>query len=257
MGLSSFRGNSGYRGIDKRNESGSTGTTGNVSVKKHFLERKSGNFAPIVSFPTTLFEDDFEDGTLNKWTVANATGTDPSQWVVGTATSFSGSNSAYISDDGGTTNTYSSTGSDPTVWNSHMWFDVSLPSTGGTTNMTGVTVSFDWKCNGENAAGAGDYDFGYVTVTVTSFSPVAGTEYTDAGDRIGATTNEGKFNDTYDTNADTQYVHEDAIFTTDNIRWCSECDRRIVFSWTNDSSVENQPPWTVDNVVVTWQASGE
>lgn len=47
MGLSHLKGNSGYIGQDKRHETGSTGTTGNVSVQKHYLERKLGNFSPL------------------------------------------------------------------------------------------------------------------------------------------------------------------------------------------------------------------
>ena len=70
MGLSLVKGNSGYIGLDKRGEVASTGTTGSVSVRKHYLERKRGNFAPIVS-TNVLFEDDFSTGDLSNWTVYN------------------------------------------------------------------------------------------------------------------------------------------------------------------------------------------
>ena len=49
MGLSSKKGNSGYIGLDKRGEVASTGTTGSVSVRKHYLERKRGNFCTYIS----------------------------------------------------------------------------------------------------------------------------------------------------------------------------------------------------------------
>ena len=59
MGLSHIKGNSGYIGVDKRGEVSSTGTTGSVSVRKHYLERKRGNFAPISPTPSNvLFEDE-------------------------------------------------------------------------------------------------------------------------------------------------------------------------------------------------------
>ena len=83
MGLSLIKGNSGYIGIDKRGEVASTGTTGSVSVKKHYLERKRGNFSPIIPTTNILFEDDFATGDLSKWTVYN--GSEPSQWEVNTS----------------------------------------------------------------------------------------------------------------------------------------------------------------------------
>ena len=85
MGLSLIKGNSGYIGLDKRGEVASTGTTGSVSVRKHYLERKRGNFGPIVpTDPSVLFEDDFSSDDLSKWTVYN--GSEPSQWEVNTYT---------------------------------------------------------------------------------------------------------------------------------------------------------------------------
>ena len=56
MGLSLVKGNSGYIGLDKRGEVASTGTTGSVSVRKHYLERKRGNFAPISPTPSNILQ---------------------------------------------------------------------------------------------------------------------------------------------------------------------------------------------------------
>jgi len=237
MGLSSLKGNGGYLGIDKRGESGSTGTTGNVSIKKHFLERISGNFAPIIPLPIdTLFIDDFEDGTLDKWTVVN--GGETSYWVVGTT-----QNTTYPLSSGGTYSCYISTNGTnyeyTTNGDSHIYFDVSVPAEAVT-----MTLDFDWMCNGEST-----YDYGYVRFTTTSVTPIAGTLYTT--NRIGGGTS-GRFDDVYNALADTQYVHETITLNSGTTDWGVGVVRRFVFSWRSDSSIQNQPPFGIDNVILKY-----
>jgi hypothetical protein len=242
MGLSSLKGNSGYIGIDKRNEVSSTGTTGNVSIKKYYLERLSGNFAPIVG--NLLFEDDFEDGTLNKWSVANegGSGSFKSDWEVGTnvVSASGGTYSAYISDDNGVTAQYYGS----SQRDSHIYFDFDVPA-----NAVSLTLQFDWRCNGESS-----FDHGYVNYWNTTSTPLAGIEYTSTTDRLGGDAN-GRFNDLYQPGADlnwfTEVINIDGtigngpLFSPGNTQ-------RIVFSWTNDSSVENNPGFCIDNVKLTF-----
>jgi len=241
MGLSSVKGNSGYIGIDKRGEVASTGTTGSVSVRKQFLERRRGNLEPITpGGGNILFEDDFEDGTLNKWTVANegGAGTSKSDWVVGTAVSSSGgTQSAYISDNNGTNAQYYGS----SQRDSHIYFDFDVPA-----DATSLTLDFDWRCNGESS-----FDYGYINYWNTSSTPVAGTEYTSTTDRLGASTYSGRYNDSYKAGADLNWFHETVTIdgTTGNgPLFTPGTTQRIVVSWTNDSSVENNPGMCIDNI---------
>lgn len=243
MGLSLIKGNSGYIGIDKRGDVSSTGTTGNVSIRKHYLERKRGKLGPISPVTNILFEDDFEDGTLNKWTVANegGSGTAKSDWVVGSAVSSTGgTQSAYISDnDGANAQYYGSSQRD-----SHIYFDFDVPA-----DATSLTLIFDWRCNGE-----GSFDNGYVNYWNTSSTPIAGTEYTSTTDRLGGDAN-GRFNDSYQPGADLNWFTE--TITIDGTsgngpNFNPGTTQRIVFSWTNDSSVENNPGMCIDNVKLTY-----
>ena len=85
----------------------------------------------------TLFETDFEAAD-HGWTMAN--GTQTNQWHVGTATHApgGGSRSAYISNDGGVSNVYTSTSRSLV----HMYRVISLPE-----GATDIVLTFDAKCN--------------------------------------------------------------------------------------------------------------
>src|SRR5450755_3376944 len=87
-----------------------------------------GSFAQTLINPAT--GGGFELGNtfaLNGWTVVNSSG---NTWVAGSATVYNGANSAYISNDGGSTNSYDNT----TTHISHFYQDVTIP--GGVTNVT-------------------------------------------------------------------------------------------------------------------------
>jgi len=269
MGLSLIKGNSGYIGIDKRGEVASTGTTGSVSVKKHYLERKRGNFAPIS--PTSsniLFEDDFATGDLSKWTLYN--GSEPSQWEVNTSSAClnssgvaqtipSGSTyAAFISDDNGLTNNYDNY-SDP-----HMVFEFTIPSDITATNLT---LTFDWMCFGERSSGLGSYDYGYVDyIDPSLFTPSAGSEYASSsstgreriiGTNVNPNTDSGKFtgdgSSSRNNSASSGWVTENITIDSSEITrsglWCdNNCTRGIMFSWASDSGVIDEPGWTIANV---------
>lgn len=270
MGLSSKKGNSGYIGLDKRGEVASTGTTGNVSVRKYYLERKRGNFTPIPS-NNILFEDDFATGNLTKWTVYN--GSEPSQWEVNTSTAClndggtpqtipSGSTyAAFISDDGGTTNDYLNN------TDVHMVFEFEIPAS---VNATSLTLEFDWMCYAERSGGVGDYDYGYLNfIDPSSFTPSAGVEYTTdttsreriIGTNTSPNTDDGKFAGgaagSRNTSASSGFVYENITLDTSEITqsglWCStNCTRAIMFSFASDSSIVNNPGWTIANVKLTY-----
>ncbi len=109
---------------------------------------------PIQPF----FTEDFENTDVSQWTVVN--GTQANQWHVGPAV-YAGSSgkSAYISNDGGVSNAYT------TYLTSivHLYCDIEFPE--GEL----FELSFDWKAGGESS-----YDYLRVCVMETNFTPVAG-----------------------------------------------------------------------------------
>jgi hypothetical protein len=180
--------------------------------------------------------------TDNGWTVVND-GATVNNWVVGTAeqadSGETGSYSAYISDDGGATASYNIT--DTGI--SHFYRDFTF---------TGATsLEFYWKCWAENAAGVTQYDYGTVVITDTGTTPTAGSEVTTtqsagaATTRLGATTNSGKFNEGYG-GSDNLWRKE-----TISLNSYSGQTKRIVFTWVNDGSVGDDPPFVVDNIKIT------
>lgn len=187
----------------------------------------------------------------NSWTVANDT---TNFWTVGVS-EFSGSNdtfAAYITTANITTYygdelnnldnkalaQYTSTANV-----SHFYKDFTLTSAS--------TLTFNWKCWGENGAAATNYDYGAVVITTTATTPTAGTEVSTAqaaaggNGRIGATTNLGKFNLTYG-GADNNWRTE-----TINLGAYSGQTKRIVFTFKNDGSINNNPPFVLDNIKIT------
>jgi hypothetical protein len=125
----------------------------------------------------------------NGWTVVNDTA---NTWQVGAAsTPYAGSNAAFISNDGGTTNAYTNT----SYATSHFYRDVTVPS-----GEVSITLSFYWKGNGESG-----WDRLLIYTAPTTVTPVAGipasnsTTITDAtGDIcIGDTELTSKFSRDY------------------------------------------------------------
>ena len=179
------------------------------------------------SFDTTfifqnLFTEDFESGSFitNSWTVAN-NGTN--DWYVGTAEKYEGSYGAYVSNDGGTTATYTINNTEV----SHFYKDFAIPV--GTTELQ---LTFWWKCEGEL-----NYDFGAIYKTTTAVTPVAGTEV-NSSFKIG----EIQYNNNNSWSEEAIPLgNEDAGTTI-----------RLIFSWRNDSSVGTQPPMCIDLITLNY-----
>jgi len=169
------------------------------------------------------FNEDFESGSLatNGWVKIDGGEND---FEIGTATSNGGTYSVYVSNDGGTSNLYSSLGGGLDV--SHIYIERLLP-----TALTDVLIEFDWKCEGEVG-----FDYANVFSCATSVTPVANTELVDNGttiQRIGQL----EYNN--------QSVWKKERITLPFAQ--AGTNRRIVFSWRNDSIIENQPPIAIDN----------
>src|SRR5699024_6922439 len=126
--------------------------------------------------PATLpYIDDF---ATNQFSFVN--GAETNKWEYGSAVG-NPSNAIYISNDGGTSNTYS-TGSASVV---QAYRDVLIPA-----DATTAEFSFDWRAKGESF-GSFNYDYFRVWIVPTSYIPTSGTQITAAnGTQIG-----GNFND--------------------------------------------------------------
>ena len=259
MGISSRKTNGGYIGVDTRINV--TGSVGVVSQRKHRLARFGGNLSPVSD--GSVFEDNFSSGNFNgasgaSWNTnaSDEAGSLTRKWIVGQNTKNSAgdiitipsgsSYAAYITDDG-TDNHYRSN------TNVFIYFDFTIPSV---TNPS-LRLTFDWMCQGENTSGNDRYDYGYILLSKTTFSPEAGTKLTGLDDEdegeweriIGTNvsafnTNLGKFN-SEDTNsrsptnvtpnAKTTWVSDDITldseeFSVENL-WVAGATRRLIFGW--------------------------
>ena len=171
---------------------------------------------------TTIFSEDCESGSYstNGWTLVNDT---TNKWEVGTAEAAFGTYGFYISDDGGTTSTYTNNVSQV----SHFYKDIALPS-----GATKIYLEFYWKCEGEV-----NYDAGQVYDAPTSVTPVAGVSL-GATNRIGLS----------------QY-NNNTVFTSESIALDAAeagTTRRFIFSFINDSSLGISPAFCLDNIKVLY-----
>jgi len=172
-----------------------------------------------------VFSEDFE-GATSTWTIPAYTGIN--RWVVGTATSYEGLKSAYITNNG-SNNAYII----GTISASNIHNLVTFP-----VSSANFTLSFYWKCVGDwNADGSG---FDYMTVylapsalTLTGGKPVS------------------------------DYVVGNAYLTgyKNSSTWTSETinlpaatysgkEYRLVFHWQNDDVYGTQPPCAIDNIKI-------
>lgn len=152
------------------------------------------------------YTQDFEDDTSE----IVISGTNTNKFYIGTAANNGGAKSLYVSDDSGTSNEYN-TGSTSTAWAT---VDVDL------TGHSAATLSFDWRCDGED-----NYDYGEVWINIGA----SDVRITDSKEFVASTTYQNKTIDlsTYTGNVAT-----------------------IKFKWYNDGSVGSQPPLSIDNISI-------
>jgi hypothetical protein len=214
--------------------------TCSADIERKYLIQANLSFK-INDITAALLNEGFESGnfTANSWTVVNDT---TNEWVVGTADAETGTYSAYVSDDGGTSAEYNNSTSQV----SHFYKDITFGS-----SSTNITLSFDWKCGGEDGSGRTSWDYGAVVITDTTDTVTAGSEVLTAeasvggNGRIGATTNNNKFNLDYGTNPETDWNNESIDLTA----YAGET-KRLVFTWRNDSSSGVNPGILIDNIMI-------
>ncbi len=165
---------------------------------------------------TLTYTEDFESWPTG-WTVVN--GSETNHWEVGTATAASGTTSAYISDDGGTNNSYSHTAT--TV---HLYRDISFPAGSNPFNL-----QFKWKADGESS-----YDYIRVHIIAPSTVPAE-----------GVLLNSGQLG---------SYLNQETTWQTENIQLDAATYAgaiwRLVFTWKNDASGGTQPPAAIDDIEI-------
>lgn len=168
-----------------------------------------------TQIPATLpytwdFENDF-----NGWSVIN--GTQTNKWYAGTATFYSPTKSAYISNTNGTTNNYD--GSVTSI--THIYRDIQFPAG------SEFVMTFNWKCTGESS-----HDYMRIFLENTTFDPIEGVLPTQ--NQIGRT-----------------YYNQQSTWKTDTILFdgsVANSIKRLIFTWKNDASVTYQPPIAIDDI---------
>jgi hypothetical protein len=181
-----------------------------------------------VAVSTFPWNEDFEAGG-SEWTILN--GTQVNQWFVGTAINNGGTNSLYVSDDGGTSHNYDNGAPSATF----AYRDITMPA-----SYASATLSFDWLCDGESSFSS--WDFLNVWAVPTSYNLVLGTELTASG-----TAPTGVIDLT-------NVLGEELNFQTGTFQIPTAYAGqtfRLVFQWENDGGSGQNPPAVVDNVNIT------
>lgn len=177
---------------------------------------------PVSTFP---WDEDFETGATD-WTIVN--GSETNQWFVGTVVNNGGANSLYVTNDGGTSNAYDNSATTAV----HAYRDISLPGTAAS-----ATLSFDFLGDAESI-----YDHVRVFLVPTSFLPQAGSEISTTG-----TPPTGRVNLSGNLSEITSF--ENQTFSIPSA-YLGE-SFRVVFQWSNDGSLGDNPPAAVDNVNIS------
>ena len=205
----------------------------------------------------------FEDATDNaSWQFANAT---VNQWCIGAAANHGGSNALYISNDGGTTYTYSATY--PNAYQTSFAYRAFHFEKGD------YTISFDWQCEGEPgySSSSAPYDFMQVVLTPASIT-IEGAS-AESG-KLGSIASFGKNTknteiekagyiratcaNPYSASYPYCFLKQSTWSSGEifNISIDNAGDYYLVFSWHNDGGV-HIPPAAVDNISISKKACGD
>ena len=207
----------------------SSATTGNyIDAECSSIIVNGTSHVPSTIAPTgrrkIIVPPDF-DGTFessNNFSGNGMTNVAPAKnyWKVGTATDNGGSHSAYVTKNGSANNYDNGTSS-----YAHFYFDYLFPA-----GETMISLSFDWKCDGE-----GSWDNVQVFLEPTSETPTAGSS-NNSSYRIGSS-----------------YYSENTSWQTVTISIDASYAgtlQRVVFQWKNDGSGGDNPPAAIDNIII-------
>lgn len=173
---------------------------------------------------TFNFKDDFEN-TQNLWQFTTSAYSHD-KWMIGTGafTGQASTKSLYVSSNN-LENKYS--GNSTTI-HAVRKIEQQLPS-----NITDVTISFDWRCKGETS------DYFSFWIVPYNFNPTPETSISTGSNRIRVG------NARYNKNE--QWKHEE--FTVDLSAYAGE-KIKIIFEWNTNFFLQYQPPAAVDNLII-------
>lgn len=199
--------------------------TGNADISALTSNSFTYSNDPVVLISATGdggFENTITTGTQgfadNGWILVN--GSETNRWFV-SATGASGSGfGAYISSNGGTTNIYNTGVSSA----AYFYRDINFPPF--TSN---ININLSVRVTGE-----GNFDRLRVYLLPTSFTPVAGADYTNQIAQYSLLT--GYQNQTISTSISPSSATQ---------------SRRLVIGWRNDGSAGVNPPASVDRISVS------
>lgn len=187
-----------------------------VAPLQHTLTLNDNDLGPQLAGTVTLLNEDFESGGAG-WLSQSGGGTN--QWLIaGTNGLMSGTRSCYVSRNGSALS-YTATAASSSALRSPL-----INATG----FTGMQLSFDFKCAGESG-----YDYGTLAYSTngTNYTLIDGTT---TAPFVGQAT-------TINYSVTLPAILDNSSFY---IGWI----------WTNDNSVRNNPPFTIDNVSITAQS---
>ncbi len=183
-----------------------------------------------AQLPTSINCTFENDSDATGWVFVN--GTQTNQWYIGSATANGGTKSLYISNNGGTSNNYTTSASSLV----YAYKDLSL--TAGN-----YYISFDWKVDGESSWDYLRVLLAPASATLTPGQNPLGTTASSAFDSeappAGWIDLGGRFNLQSSWQS---HFFEFAIATSG--------DYKLVFFWGNDGSSGDNPPAAVDNIVL-------
>ncbi len=168
----------------------------------------------------------FEVGQDTSWMIVN--GTQNNKWYFGNAVNNGGSRSLYISNDNGTSNSYS--GSASYVYATKLF---SFDSVGD------YAIDYDWRANGESS-----YDYMRVFLIPGSFEPVAGNSHSIG--TSGAPSGWMALDGGNKLNLSSTWQNHNQVFSI-----TTAGNYKVVFYWRNDGSVYYDPAAAVDNIQIT------
>ena len=169
---------------------------------------------------------DFEDAVIaNLWEL-NEGGTQYNEFIVGSATSNSGSMSLYVSDDNSSCS-YSSM--DATSFASRL-FQLYAGQQ--------YAYSFDWNCTGESS-----YDYGRAFLVPGNVTLNPGTLPTGISSGLGVPTGWIALDNNTRLNQSSGWQTLSGTVTVP-----TDGNYNLVFLWHNDGSVFNVPPLAIDNI---------
>ena len=177
---------------------------------------------------TFLISEDWTSTTPSSdWTIKNDGTYTDNEWKIGSAVKYDGSYSMYITNDGGVSCEYDSTGTDGNFDIAHLCSkQLTIPSGKDTLN-----VQVRIMCKGE----AADYDYGALYWVSSLLTVYAGSEISSLN-RVGS-----------------KYLHGDNAWheVDEDISVTAGDTGYLVWSFKCDYSVEQNPPLAVDHIRVS------